>query len=408
MNSNSFFIDNMGNAYYQNAAMPLAISPHPDIDVRYMQESPPYMETPRMNGILASPLQLHPSAHPYIRNPGYSPPWNVLYTQQPEYRAIREEMSDVGFNSTMNDTFLNVPQDTRNRGARRTRGSFSTVDTPYTTSSAGVSDASHEQPVPQRPRGGRRRGSQLSPRRLQNVRQVRDIGGACFRCIVSKEGCSPGTPCENCSQVNGRLWSGCLRSFRPLATLLTPDVLARRLGSEALQEWITTNTFLPEERIEFDLPLNLGFGPPFIGFRGTEYIPRTDEAQWTSTVGRGDEPRFNESLNVIPVNSHSHEVQKLVLKWLIRILKSDEGMEEWLKTCFPGSRTAWIRHLLRVVREHSDVCLDDTLPHEDDPHQIDRGLLDAWVACFLVTMLSLPITIPTHEDIVSQYIQNSI
>jgi hypothetical protein len=143
-----------------------------------MQDPAPFTENPRMNNILGNPPQVHVSAHAFPQNTWYSPPWNGLHTEI-DYRAMAAGTSDELLDSMVNQNMLlNVPGSTRSRGTG-TRGSVSTVGTPYTTSSDGRSDVSQERRETRR--GGRQPGSRLPEAGVQNVRQVRE-SGACIRC----------------------------------------------------------------------------------------------------------------------------------------------------------------------------------------------------------------------------------
>ncbi|RAO71376.1 uncharacterized protein BHQ10_007388 [Talaromyces amestolkiae] len=403
-NSNMNAIQSPENGIYEEyGTTPMAISPYPEADVMNMHPAP-YTEHPRMNNILGNPPQVHVSSHAFPHNMGYSPPWNVLHTEV-DYRAIAAETSDELFHSMIDQNMLlNVPHNPRSHGTGETRGSFSTVGTPHTASSDCRSEVSLEHTEIRR--GGRQQGSRLPEDGVLNVRQVRDVG-ACIRCFVLRERCSPGTPCLKCSITKGRKWVGCIRSFEELTKLLNPDTLAGRLRPQALTQWMSTNIRSTLWQRQFDLPLSFGFGENFIGFRGVEYIPNTDEARWRGTVGHSDihpeSPQFHQSLYVYPVNSSSLDVQRMVWEWLKQTLGDRHSMEDWLRTCFRGDELKWIRDLLRVTRRYTFESWNER-PQEEVDSQLDDNLLDAWMACLIVTILSLPINIPT--DVVDSIVPN--
>jgi hypothetical protein len=165
---------------------------------------------------------------------------------------------------------------------------------------------------------------------------------------------------------------------------------------------MSTNIQNPLPLTEFDLPLSFGFGKPFIGFRGIEYIPITNEARWSRVIGYSDEsPRYSRSLYVYPVNSSSLEIQKMIWKWLKQTLGDKYSMNHWLRTCFPGSEVKWIRDLLRVTRRYTFASWNGRSQEADDS-QLNDNLFEAWMACLIVTMLSLPITVP--EDAVNSIV----
>lgn len=217
----------------------LVIQLIPVIDVSYMQSQDPYVEEPRGDYILNGPPQVQISSHAFPQNTGHSPPWNVLHTEV-DYRAMTAETSDEFFQAIVDQNrYLNVPGNTRSHGTGGTRGSFSTVGTPYTAASEGYNDVAQEHAETKK--GGRKQGSRLPEDSVQNIRQVRDAG-ACIRCrtlrmrvsprtiwfldsisVSDLRQCSDVTPCITCAELqNGRKWGRCLRSFSEMAELLKP------------------------------------------------------------------------------------------------------------------------------------------------------------------------------------------
>ncbi|EED16507.1 hypothetical protein TSTA_015910 [Talaromyces stipitatus ATCC 10500] len=356
-NNGRYILHSPQGTIYEEEATPMVISPRVEEDIINMQRQESYIWNPDTDYMLGNPS--YPRVPDHRFNAGYSSPWNPLQTE-----------------SGHENTYLAVPG---NRGRNRTaRSPVSTANTPYTPSSLGSrSEADRGHARAGRRRGGREQGMRLAESTVQNVRE-----------------CSGGSPCDTCAKTTrGRKWAGCIRSFKELTNLLNPDILSSRLRAEVLTRWITANTLMPRGRNEFELPLSFGFGKPFIGFRGIEYDPRTSEALWTYTIGQGDthseSALYSNSLFVYPVNSSSREVQKEVCKWLKQILWNSEDMEDWLKKCFPGSRVAWARELLQVVWSYSMKSLN-----VGSLQEIDNCLLEAWMACLIVTILSLKIAIP--------------
>lgn len=189
------FIRSPDNAFSEDGTTPLVISPSEAgiihrfaqaidqaklmllIDVNNMLSQAPFAEEPRADDILNGPTHLRVPDRPLAIDRGRSPPWNGFHAEA-DYRAMAA--SDDMFNSIIDQNMLlNVPDNTRSRGTGGTRGSFSTVGTPYTAFSDGRSDVSQERIEARR--GGRQPGSRLPEADVQNVRQVRGTG-ACIRC----------------------------------------------------------------------------------------------------------------------------------------------------------------------------------------------------------------------------------
>ncbi|PCH02633.1 Hypothetical protein PENO1_036860 [Penicillium occitanis (nom. inval.)] len=335
MNSNDHYIQSPENASYHDGATPLAISPNAEADVMNMQSQAPFAEEPRADHILNGYRQTGILAHTATLNTGHPSPWH----------AYRNQMGSD------QDVFLSVPDNTRSRGTG-TRGSLSTVDTPYTASSNGRSDVTQERIEPRR--GGRQPGSRLPEASVQNVRQ----------------------------RINK--WT----QMGPLSTLF------QRNGRTTQTWWISEHAFFPPGQERFELPLYFGFGKVFEGFYAVEYAPTTVEAQRSHAVGRGDQPQIDQGILVCPVYDSAEEAQRMIWDWLKEALTNAQSMRKWLKRCFPGKEIKWIRKLLRSTWEYSIKCWQESRNFQIEEAELDHNLLEAWMAALLVTMLSLPITIP--------------
>ncbi|KAF3406265.1 hypothetical protein DPV78_000396 [Talaromyces pinophilus] len=288
--------------------------------------------------------------------------------------------------------YLNVPGYSGSRGIAGTVGSsFSAAGTPYTASSDSRNDVSQDPTETGLRRGGRERGMKLPEDGVLNVLQVWDVR-ACIRCRILRMRCSGETPCRPCLGLNMRKWAGCLRSFNDMADLLKPDILAERLQFRNMARWISENTYCPPEQDEFELPLYFGFGEIFKGLYAVEYNPTTEEAQHSYIISRSDQLQINQGIPVCPVYN-SHEAQRMIWHWLKQTLTSERSMRQWLKRCFPGYEVEWIQKLLLVTWEYSIKYWHERR-HVQLETELDVNLLEAWMAALLVTMLSLPVTIP--------------
>ncbi|KAI7968214.1 hypothetical protein EIK77_010384 [Talaromyces pinophilus] len=161
-----------------------------------------------------------------------------------------------------------------------------------------------------------------------------------------------------------------------------------------MKRWISEHAFFPPGQERFELPLYFGFGKVFEGFYAVEYAPTTVEAQRSHAVGRGDQPQIDQGILVCPVYDSAEEAQRMIWDWLKEALTNAQSMRKWLKRCFPGKEIKWIRKLLRSTWEYSIKCWQESRNFQIEEAELDHNLLEAWMAALLVTMLSLPITIP--------------
>lgn len=158
------------------------------------------------------------------------------------------------------------------------------------------------------------------------------------------------------------------------------------------------NTKTRSQTTYFDLPLHFGFGKDFHGFKGAEYDSVSAEASYLYVIGHTDQhpesPLHAHSIQVYPTNSDSPEVRELIYQWLKDTLASTQSMEDWLHVCFRGDGVEWIRRLLRTVWQYSIQSWNEHSHPQSDDSQLDGDLLRAWIVALLITMQSLPITIP--------------
>uniref|UniRef100_A0A093Y3R0 Nitrate transporter 1.8 n=1 Tax=Talaromyces marneffei PM1 TaxID=1077442 RepID=A0A093Y3R0_TALMA len=343
MTSNRQFIQSPENATYEDGATPQVISPQVEADVNNMLSQASYAEHPRADTILSSHSHHHVPDRPLTLAMGYSSPWSGLRTEE-DYRALVAETSDEMFQTMIDQSMLlNVPSNPRSRGTGGTRRSFSTVHSSYTTSSDDRSDMNHEQIETRR--GGREQGAGC-----RCMYQVQDV--------------------EN------------------------EDILAERLHFHNMAGWISEHTHFPPGQENFELPLYFGFGKIFKGLYAIEYDPTTNEAQRSHAVGHGNQLRIDQGIHVCPVYNSAEEAQRMIWDWLKQTLTSARSMREWLKRCFPDDEIEWIQKLLLSTWEYSIKCWQESRNSQVEEAELDHNLLEAWMAALLVTMLSLPVTIP--------------
>lgn len=180
------------------------------------------------------------------------------------------------------------------------------------------------------------------------------------------------------------------------------EILASRLQSQAITEFMMQHTLLRPELVPFDLPLHLGFGRPFYGFEGAEYDPNTEEIQYLHVVGHSEqsaEPQLRGySIPVCPTNSGLSDVRRQMWDWLRDTLTSTQSMNDWLFVCFRGDDVVWIRDLLRLAWQYSIQAWEEqrASSYQLDGRNLDENLMYAWMMALVATMMSLPITIPAH------------
>lgn len=158
--------------------------------------------------------------------------------------------------------------------------------------------------------------------------------------------------------------------------------------------WISEHTHFPPGQENFELPLYFGFGKIFKGLYAIEYDPTTNEAQRSHAVGHGNQLRIDQGIHVCPVYNSAEEAQRMIWDWLKQTLTSARSMREWLKRCFPDDEIEWIQKLLLSTWEYSIKCWQESRNSQVEEAELDHNLLEAWMAALLVTMLSLPVTIP--------------
>lgn len=171
-------------------------------------------------------------------------------------------------------------------------------------------------------------------------------------------------------------------------------ILAERLHFDNMKGWISEHAFFPPGQERFELPLYFGFGEVFEGFYAVEYAPTTDEAQRSHAVGRGDQPQIRQGILVCPVYDSAEKAQRMIWVWLKETLTSAQSMRIWFKSCFPRKEIEWIQKLLLSTWEYSIKCWQGSRNVQKEEAQLNHNLLEVWMAALLVTMLSLPVTIP--------------
>lgn len=175
-------------------------------------------------------------------------------------------------------------------------------------------------------------------------------------------------------------------------------ILAERLHFDNMKGWISEHAYFPPGQERFELPLYFGFGKVFKGFYAVEYAPTTDEAQRSHAVGRGDQLQIDQGIRVCPVYDSAEEAQRMIWDWLKETLTNARSMHKWLKRCFPGDEIEWIQKLLLSTWEYSIRCWQESRNFQkEEEAELDRNLLEAWMAALLVTMLSLPVTISEQD-----------
>ncbi|KAH8700273.1 hypothetical protein BGW36DRAFT_356936 [Talaromyces proteolyticus] len=246
----------------------------------------------------------------------------------------------------------------------------------------------------EKPKGGRQPGMNLTPAAVNNARLVRHLG-ACLRCRILRERCSDGDPCLRCAETHGRKWKGCFRSMRSLGDALVPPMLADRLRRPAFENYMTQNTHHDVSSMIFRLPLSFGFGPQFDGFLGREFIPSTDESDYSYAVFSSREGHRSHhrshALFIYPLYSSESEVNSLLIKWLKKTVTDPRSMREWRNFCFQERRDRWMRDLLEKIWEYSATCWQQ---RDSRYHDIDETLAHTWMLTLLATMLSISITVP--------------
>lgn len=169
-------------------------------------------------------------------------------------------------------------------------------------------------------------------------------------------------------------------------------IFETHLKPSALNGWLDKNRRV-RNHLVFHLPLDLGLGLKFDGFKGSRFPGVYDSKDLTQYVEESLDHLFKppDSLQIFLCNLTASEIPGLWQQWITQQLLSSVCIQQWIDSMFAAADLEWARDILNACWSYSTEYLS-VKSHNDQK----GGLLGcAWPMALLSTIFLRPIRIPT-------------